>query len=27
MAAVKGVHEDVLSAAIWATGERMFGPI
>lgn len=27
MAAVKGVDEDELGAAIWATGERMFGPI
>jgi TatD DNase family protein len=27
MAAVKEVPEDELAAAIWATGERMFGPI
>ena len=27
MAAVKGVDEDEIAAAIWATGERMFGPI
>lgn len=27
MAAVKGVDEDELAAAIWATGDRMFGPI
>ena len=27
MAAVKGVDEDEIGAAIWATGERMFGPI
>ena len=27
MAAVKGVDEDEMAAAIWATGERMFGPI
>lgn len=27
MAAVKGVDEDEIAAAIWATGERMFGAI
>ena len=27
MAAVKGVDEDEIGAAIWATGERLFGPI
>lgn len=27
MAAVRGADEDEMAAAIWATGERMFGPI